>query len=139
VCAGGSSEGSTKLKHGTKLGRTLCYILSHHISKDEKLSRDVPLRGGVGRGGRLRLERQRAVDDAELVLGSYCLPSPHLYQRSTGHTHIHRQRTTPPTTTHTHTHTTRTTPQTNTSHKHLITAPVRGRWHTLASASSHPR
>jgi len=25
VCAGGSSEGSTKLKHGTKLGRTLCY------------------------------------------------------------------------------------------------------------------
>jgi len=23
VCAGGSSEGSTKLKHGTKLGRTL--------------------------------------------------------------------------------------------------------------------
>jgi len=30
VCAGGSSEGSTKLKHGTKLGRTLCYkILSH--------------------------------------------------------------------------------------------------------------
>jgi len=31
-------------------------------------------------------------------------------KRSTGHTHTHRQRTTPPTPTHTHT--TRTTPQT---------------------------
>jgi len=26
VCAGGSSEGSTKLGHGTKLGPTLCYV-----------------------------------------------------------------------------------------------------------------
>jgi len=26
ACAGSSSEESTKLKHGTKLGRTLCYV-----------------------------------------------------------------------------------------------------------------
>jgi len=26
ACAGGSNEESTKFKHGTKLGRTLCYI-----------------------------------------------------------------------------------------------------------------
>ena len=31
VCAGGSSEGSTKLKHGTKLGRTLCYPRNQYV------------------------------------------------------------------------------------------------------------
>jgi len=33
VCAGGSSEGSTKLKHGTKLGRTLAICTIHTIWK----------------------------------------------------------------------------------------------------------
>jgi len=37
VCAGGSGEGSTKLKHGTKLGRTLCYrTVGHRRESDSR-------------------------------------------------------------------------------------------------------
>ena len=38
MCAGGSSEGSTKLGHGTKLGRTLCYSASMNPTLPSPLS-----------------------------------------------------------------------------------------------------
>jgi len=65
-------------------------------------------------------------------------------KRSTGHTHTHRQRTTPPT--HTHDKNNTSNPQTNTSHKHLTTleggaATVRERrceCHDLESTIVYP-
>jgi len=51
VCAGGSSKGSTKLKHGTKLGRTLAKrklrMLHHHL--DGEIAPRGAARTGVPR------------------------------------------------------------------------------------------
>jgi len=59
-------------------------------------------------------ERERPPTETEELLGAHdkvAVAQARLeVKRSTGHTHTHRQRTTPPTPTHTHT--TRTTPQT---------------------------
>jgi len=60
----------------------------------------------------------------------------HLYTRSTGHTHTHRQRTTPPTPTHTHDKNNTPNLQTNTPHKHLTTLEGGA---TTVRATSHAR
>ena len=62
VCPGGSSEGSTKLKHGTKLGRTLAmylYLSMCTLSKQVSSPLGIRRRGSVARRCSRGCQRRR--------------------------------------------------------------------------------